>query len=127
MTMLRAIYGGGVLLLVFFLSVTYATGSRDSEGAYVYQATPSVQFVYSHTPCSLYSLDTYYHDVRLVEGYALDLADMKYAHGCVALYRDQRTGIPLAEFRVRFIDREGAEASLEHSFRQSLFTQRSAM
>ena len=93
---------------------------------HVYQMTSTVQFVYTNEECKLYTLEEGMPGVTLLHGYALDISTMNRAEGCVAVYIDQRN-IPVAEFRLNFIDTDGNKARLEQIFTQASFKHRESI
>jgi len=120
--MKKTIYIGLALAFLFTASKSYAHGSND----HVYQMTSTVQFVYTSQECKLYKLEEGMPGVTLLHGYAIDLSTRNLAEGCVAVYID-KGNIPVAEFRLNFIDTDGNKARLEQVFSQRLFKHRKSI
>ena len=120
--MKKTIYIGLALAFLFTASKSYAHGSND----HVYQMTSTVQFVYTNEECKLYEFEEGMPGVTLLHGYALDISTMNRAEGCVAVYIDNRN-IPVAEFRLNFIDTDGNKARLEQIFTQASFKHRESI
>ena len=110
-------------LLIATVGITATAGiAGTSHVDYVYSIKNGVNFVYTDQPCPTHKLPVGTVGMELVSGYAINLVNMTKAEGCVALYKKQSRAI--AEFRLKFIDKDGVPATLDHVFLQSLFEKR---
>jgi len=113
-----------LLAITFVVLTAYAKGDKYNED-YVHNLTPLVQVAYTNVPCDLYPEGLGVAGVELVQAYATDFDTMTVAYGCAALYPHNQTGVPVAEIRLEFKDKEGATSYIELLLRQSQFRLRS--